>query len=233
MAFCLAGAGLPCSAQFLPSLQAKTPEEFDDYLLVAGAVEPKQVTKAAARFAERWPSSELAVRVFELQLEAYRKLGDARNALAAGERGLAAAADYLPLLAETAAIEANETSEAARLARAKGRAERALQLLASATAPRSLRPEEWEAATGRVASKAHAALGMVAFKRGETAAAIREFEEAMRLHPAPGDATQKYRLAMLYREAGRKAEARALLEQVVRSGEVVLERMAREALREF
>lgn len=229
----LAETSGPCAAQFLPSLQAKTPEEFDDYLLVFGAAQPIDAVEAAARFARRWPSSELSVRVFELQLEAYRKLGDVKGAKAAGELGLAAAHDYLPLLVETASLLANDARNPAELGTALQRAERALQLLQTATAPRYLRPDEWESATARLASRAHAVLGLVAFKKNRTALAIREFQEAVKLHPSPPDPSQQYRLAMLYRMQGRNSEARILLEQVERSGEPALQKLAQEGLEEI
>jgi tetratricopeptide (TPR) repeat protein len=231
----LAAAAVPSLAQFLPTLQAKTPEEFDGYLLVAGATEPAEIVQSAARFARQWPSSELAVRVFELQLEAYRKLGDAKGALAAGERGLAAAKDYIPLLVAAAYIEANESSDPARLAVASWRAKRALELLGAATASRDLRPPQWEFAVARAASTAHATLGMVAFKGGQAAIAIGEFEQALKLHPPPPDPAQQYRLALLYREQGKTAEARSLLEIVASAASAadpLLRELARKALQQ-
>ncbi|MFN7923871.1 MAG: tetratricopeptide repeat protein [Bryobacteraceae bacterium] len=227
MACCLAA---PCVAQFLPSLQAKSREEFDAYLTAVGAPSPHTLVEAAARFAARWPESELTVRVCELQLEAYRKLGDAAAALAAGERGLRAAPGYPPLLVEAAAIEANATTDRSRLEKARARAREALERIEAASAPRDMRPEAWEQAVARLSSRAWAASGLAAFKLGRDSEAIAEFERALALHPPPADPSQQYRLALLYRASGRATEARRLLEQVARCGDAAFEKMARAAL---
>jgi Flp pilus assembly protein TadD len=62
------------------------------------------------------------------------------------------------------------------------------------------------------ASTPRVLLGKLLVKKGETEPAARCFEEALKLDP--NDHTAAYQLAVLYRKAGRMAEAQALMETV-------------------
>src|SRR5947208_8169040 len=84
----------PSYSQFLPDLQAKTPEEYDAYLDV---IDGPVIEKGAA-FERDFPASTLRLPVSEMTAREWRSLGDAVQAVAAAERGLAIAPDYVPLL---------------------------------------------------------------------------------------------------------------------------------------
>src|SRR5579872_1940637 len=71
-------------AQFLPRLQAHSEAEFDAYLEVERTRDPN----LCEVYAKTWPESELLPRVYEIQFESYRSLGDLNRALAAGARAL-------------------------------------------------------------------------------------------------------------------------------------------------
>lgn len=79
-------------------------------------------------------------------------------------------------------------------------------------------------------AEARAALGVVAFKRGNTNAAVQDLEAAVSADQAP---KHLYRLAMLYVESGRKEKARLLFERVVSGGEPELAARARQALTSY
>src|SRR5262245_22755057 len=116
------GVGM-APAQFLPNLQAHTPEEFDAYLDVIEAQAETKI-RTARRFLTAYPESELCLRVYELLAEACRRQGDATCASEAARSGLKVAPDYIPLLTTLGAIEANTSPSPDRAP-----AERALRLL--------------------------------------------------------------------------------------------------------
>ena len=180
----------------------------------------------AAVFEQAFPQSALRLPVCELVTKAWRSRGDAAQAIAAAERGLAIAPDYLPLLVDIADLLANGSQ---RLDRAEGAARRALELLATVKAPLRITPDEWTAAVSKLRARAHGALGLVRFKRDDTAGAIKEFEAAM-AETAGGDPLLHYRLGRLYAVSGRTADARSQLQKALHSGDKVLRERARTAL---
>jgi tetratricopeptide (TPR) repeat protein len=196
-------------AQFAPVAQARTPEEYDAFL---GVVEAAGAPAAAERFLRDWPDSELRGRVYEMGFEACRRQGRRTEALAWGEKALAANPHHLPLRAALAALRANGAGSPEELARAEADARRALADLEAYRPPKSVARAEWRRIDGRCRADALTALGLVAFKRGDTPGAIQAFETAARLAPAP-DAALLYRLGKLYQLAGRKQDAAKLFAQ--------------------
>jgi tetratricopeptide (TPR) repeat protein len=223
-ALCIA-ISLPSYAQFLPNLQAKTPEEYDAYLDVLDG----PVLEKGAAFERSFPESALRLPVCELMTRAWRAQGDASRAVEAASRGLAIAPDYIPLLVELADLLANGSRD---LDRAANAANRALELLQNAKAPRRVRAEEWIAAVATLRARAHGALGMVLFKRDNDGGAIKEFEEALAVESNDSPALH-YRLGRLYAVSGRKAEARRHLEEAAKRGEKAIRELANAALAEL
>jgi tetratricopeptide (TPR) repeat protein len=214
----------PAFSQFLPDLQAKTPEEYDAYLDVLDG----PVLERGAWFEQKFSQSALRLPVCELIAKAWRSKGNAAEAIAAAERGLLIAPVYLPLLVELADLLSNESRN---LDRAEWAARRALELLTSAKAPLRVTPEEWIKAVSAYRARAHAALGMVRFKRDDTKGAIQEFEAA--LADKSDDALLHYRLGKLYAVSGRIPEAREQLAKAAQSEDKVLRERARAALAEI
>ena len=103
LAVVLTAVSIPSYSQFLPDLQAKTPEEYDAYL---DAIDGPVIEKGPA-FERDFPASALRLPVCELMAREWRSRGDAVQAAAAAERGLAIAPDYVPLLVEIADLLAN------------------------------------------------------------------------------------------------------------------------------
>jgi len=209
-------------AQFLPNLQARTPEEFDAYLDVSEAQAEPQI-RAARRFLTAYPESELRLRVYELLAEACRGQGDAAGAAEAARQGLKIAPDYIPLLTTQGSIDAN-TSPSPDPAPAA----RALRLLETVKAPVHVEAGTWLRETARLRAENLASLGIGAFKRDRRDEAIQFLEASVKLTPQPAN---QFRLAMLYLDSGQQAEARVLLEQVARSGEADLRTRAQLALK--
>jgi tetratricopeptide (TPR) repeat protein len=217
-------------AQFTSAGQANSPEEFDAYLLVLSKTSPKEVISAAGDFERHWPHSELLAHVSELELEAYRALGDSEKAILAGEKALKAAPDNLVVLTNLAYIIANSTIDPQQLARAEGYARSELNLSRSIRVPKRISPKEWDEIQGRLSSTAHAALGLVAYKRGDIAGAIQKFETAVKLAPVP-DPAQYYRLGMLYETSGNQSKAVDMLHRAAESNDPAIRQLAERELK--
>jgi tetratricopeptide (TPR) repeat protein len=221
----LVGLGAKCLAQSPSAGQANSRQEFDEYLLVLSKTAPREILSAAGTFERQWPRSELLAHVLELELEAYRSLGDSANAIHAGERALKAAPDNLLVLTNMAYIIASSTSDRQQLARAERYARRELELSRTIRIPKKISPKEWDEIQGRRNSTAHATLGLVAYKLGDIARAIQEFETAVKLAPAP-DAAHYYRLGMLYQASGNKSGAIEMLGRAAESNDPTIKRLA-------
>jgi tetratricopeptide (TPR) repeat protein len=221
-----------CSAQFAPSPQANSAEEFDSYLAVLAAEDPAATIAAGDAFLRAWPDSGLRGHVYERQFEAYRRLGDSSKAILAGESALAGAPDNLMVLADLSLVLANGTTEPKRLARSEECARKAIALSKSMRIPRFIAPGEWAQTAALVNSRAHAALGLVAYGRADISGAIRELEAAVALAPRP-DGTQYYRLGMLYRISGNIAAAKDHFRQAARSEEAEIQDLANRELRQL
>lgn len=215
----------PCYSQFLPDLQAKTPTEYDGYLDVLEG----PVLEKGATFERAYPQSPLRLPVCELMAREWRSHGNREQAIAAAERGLAIAPDYIPLLVEVADLLANGPQ---RLDRAAHAARHALQLLDRVKAPLRIAPQDWMSAVAKLRARAHVAFGMVQFKQDNWAGAIKAFQSALAAG-AGDDPILHYRLGRLYSVTGQIAEARRELEQAALGPDKVLRDLAKRALAEL
>jgi tetratricopeptide (TPR) repeat protein len=222
-------SGLNVLPQSPSAGQARSREEFDGYLLVLSKSVPKEVIPAAEDFERQWPSSELLAHVLELKLEAYRSLGDSFNAILAGERALKAAPDNILVLTNIAYIIASTSNDRQQLARAEHYARRELELAKTIRIPKRISLAEWDEISGQQNSTAHAALGLVDYKRGDIAGAIKEFETAVKLAPVP-DPAQYYRLGRLYRASGNEFQAIEMLRRAVASNDPAIRPLAESEL---
>jgi tetratricopeptide (TPR) repeat protein len=215
-------------SQFLPSLQADSKEEFDEYLRVEASTTPKEIIERSSAFLDRWPRSQLAARIHEIRFFAYRDQGDSEQARAAGENALRTAPDNLTVKSALAVLLApKEPEHAASLA------QDALRSLDSFRVPRNVTPDRWAKLAGAIRSEAHMALGIVRFQQGDMAGAISALEAADRSTITPNGAVC-LRLGRLYAAAGRNADARRLFERAIQAGDDAAAALARrdlEALR--
>jgi tetratricopeptide (TPR) repeat protein len=216
---------LPCYSQFLPDLQAKTPAEYDAYLDVLDG----PVIEKGAAFERDFPQSSLRLPVCELLAREWRSRGQREQAIAAAERGLAIAPDYIPLLVEVADLLANGSH---RLDRAAQAAQHALELLDRVKAPLRIAAEDWTAAVAKLRARAHTALGLVKFKKDDRVGAMKAFLAALAAGGGD-DPMLHYRLGRLYAVNGELAEARRELEHAALSPDKLLRDLARKALAEL
>ena len=192
--------------QFAAEPQAQTPEEFDAYLIVLGKASPKEIINAGIDFTRNWPHSGLCAHVFAMEMNAYSALDKPTFAIQAGEKALQGAPDNLEVLAQLAYILADSSSSSEGLARAQELAHKEIEAAKTMRLPKSISPSQWGQLQGQFGSTAHSALGLVAYKRGNLAEAIQEFETATKMAPAP-DPTLYYRLGLLYKVRGSFKEA--------------------------
>lgn len=237
-------AGLACPlflamAQFGPFLdlgsapQAKTQQEFDAYLDVLAADDPRDRVAACTAFMGAHPRSALRGLVSVHEMEAHRQLDDFAGVLSSGERVLQLLPDNLRALLTLAAAIPNAPVEAPRwemqLDQAEGFARRALEVMDRKEIPKSIGLEEWKAFRAGMASEAHEALGHVATKRGQTERAVREFEQAVRLNPN-AEGRQWFRLGIAYALAGRAGEASEALLRAADLGPALVAERATQAI---
>src|SRR4051794_11996336 len=216
---------LPCYPQFLPDLQAKTPAEYDAWLDV---LDGPVLVKGAA-FERDYPSSSLRLPVCEMLAREWRSQGNQEQAIAAVERGLALAPDYIPLLVELSDLLSNTSKELGRAAEA---ARHALELLDRAHAPSRIAPAEWISVVNRLRGRAHGALGMVQFRKDDPEGALKEFQSALAAG-AGDDPVLHYRLGRLYALTGKLTEARRELQIAAMSADTALRDLAKKALTEL
>ena len=239
----LAGLALPClqaPAQFGRLLdiegapQAKTQEEFDEYLEVLAADDDRNRAAEARDFLAAYPESALQGLATVYQMEAFKALDDFGGVLSSGERVLELLPENLrALLTLAAAIPnavRNATEERDLLDRAESYATRALAVMERNKIPRSIRLEEWKRFRAGMASEAHEALGHIAAKRGQIERAMGEFELAVELNPVP-DGRQLFRLGAAYAAVGKASEAGDTLRRAVALGPELVRQRAQQELR--
>lgn len=219
----LAIANIRVSGQFLPDLQAKTPEEYDAYLDVLDGPLPEK----GVFFERTYPKSALLLPVYALMAREWRSQGDAERATEYARKALAISSDYAPMLTELADLLANR---GVNLDEALKAGRRALTILEEIRAPRRVPAADWTAAVAKLRASAHGAIGLTLFRKDDIPGAIAEFEKAIAVQPATPEPMIHYRLGRLYVVSGRKAEGRKHLEEAARQGDEVLRERAQQAL---
>lgn len=239
----LAGLALPgpqAPAQFGPLLdiegapQAKTQEEFDQYLEVLAATDARKRVAEARDFLAAYPESALLGLATVYLMEAHKDLDDFGGVLSNGERVLELLPENLrALLTLSAAIPnavQDATEERVLLDRAESYATRALAVMKRKEIPRSIRLEEWKGFRAGMASEAHEALGHIAAKRGQIERAMGEFELAVELNPVP-DGRQLFRLGAAYAAVGKVSKAGATLRRAAALGPELVRQRAEQELK--
>lgn len=205
-----AGAQLGPLADPSQAPQAQTQEEFDQYLGIIAESDPKQVIQRVAEFVHAFPDSRLAGVAYQYEMHAREETGDIDGMLAAGKLALAANSDNLNTLLTLAPAAANAApgrkDRAELLAEAQTWASSALVALEKTKAPRQWPLAKWMAEKRRMQAEAHETLGVIALDEADSATAVREFQTAVDLQPAP-DGSRFLRLGLALLERGTKDEA--------------------------
>ena len=197
--------------------QAKTPEEFDLYLDFAEARDAEVKHRAALNLEQAYPQSELLVYIYQSELEYARSQNLNSSVISVGEKALALAPDNIPVLLALAEVMPNGQVNSRLLDRSEAYARRALDLSESRHMSTQLTLDDCDNLRRKIRSRAYAALGLVAMKRGAVQLATQEFERAVAENPDT-DGVQLYRLAKLYLTSGRRANAAALFQKAFQAG---------------
>ena len=220
-------AGL--KAQFTSEPQALTYEEYDQYLSVLSQSDPSGVIAAGESFEKAFPSSALLPTVYRMELDAWKAMGDARQAIFVGKKALQLVPENVDVMSELAYLIADTESNPASLKEAKNYGTGTIEFLDKLQIPRSIPPKEWKPLRGAIESRAHSALGLVAFKSGLLQESITEFELAL-LPGAVDEAATSYRLGIAYRLSGLQEKARSALMRAASSDDLEIRRRAEQEL---
>ena len=216
-------------ARCLP--EARTPEEFDLYIEFHEASDAETKHKAALRFEQAYPDSQLLIYVYRSEFEYARSRNLHQDAIAAGEKALRAAPADMPALIGLAEILPHNTDDRVALSSAEEYAERVLKEINRLELPYEVPFQECEEIRRFLQSRAYAALGYVAAKRGELAQAIEEFERAVATSSEPVG-VQLFRLGKLYRAARREQEATEMFRRASKAGPVDITLLAESELKQ-
>ena len=197
--------------------QAKTPEEFDLYLDFDEAQDARVKHRTALNFEQSYPQSELLVYVYQSELEYARARNLNSSVISVGQKALALAPDNIPVLLALAEVMPNGEVDPRSLDRSEAYARRALDLSESRHVSPQLTLDDCDNLRRKIRSRGHAALGLVAMKRGAVPLATQEFERAVAENP-DADGVQLYRLAKLYLVSGRRADATSLFQKAFQAG---------------
>ena len=172
---------------------------------------------AGLRFEQAYPDSQLLIYVYQSELEYARSRNLYQDAIAAGEKVLRAAPADIKALIGMAEILPHNTDDRVALSNAEEYARRVLKEVNRLELSYEVPLHECEEIRRFLQSRAYAALGYVAAKRGELAQAIEEFERAVATSPDPVG-VQLFRLGKLYRAARREREATEMFQRASKAG---------------
>jgi tetratricopeptide (TPR) repeat protein len=170
----------PAMPSLGPAPQARTSQEFDDWLDLVDSANPASTVRQAADFLARYPRSEFAARVYQAQMLAYQQMENYEGTVAAGKKALALDPSNLHVLATLANVIPNpgggRRPDDEQLEAAAKYARQALGQLTVQKIPRSLDLREWQRIKLKIEVSARAALGLISLLRGQTTDAIRELQ---------------------------------------------------------
>jgi len=147
-----------------------------------------QIISQGQAFLGKYALSTYRPVVYAKVVVAYLNAGQLEKLASTGQAALAEDPNNLPVLAMMAAtlprINPQGLDAAQRLDLAERCARRALQLGSAMTKPEGLQQEQFERARDEQLGMAHSGLGIVYYRRGDTAASVSELDLATKLDPA-------------------------------------------------
>lgn len=164
-----------------------------------------------------------------MELDAWKAMGDAKQAILVGKKALQVVPENVDVMSELAYLIADTESNPTSLKEAKTYGAGTIEFLDKLQIPRSISPKEWKPLRGAIESRAHSALGLVAFKSGFLQESITEFELSLQTGAADEAATF-YRLGISYRLAGFEEKARSSLTRAAASHDSEIRRRAEQEL---
>jgi tetratricopeptide (TPR) repeat protein len=182
--------------------QAKTHVEFTDYNTAYGITGGAAVEKASDEFAAKYPDSELKVYLYSKAMHEYQNENNPAKMLSTGDKVLQFDPDNSIALVLTASVLADSLNDAdtdrqAKIARVRKNSTHALDTVDAAfAAPPNATPAMVAEYKSTLRSMAHSALGIVALKTGDDAAAENELKLAAGQNQSQPDPYIWYHLAL-------------------------------------
>ena len=163
--------------------------------------DPKKIETGEA-FLQKYPESRYRSPVYGALVYAYVQAGQVQKMQEYGEKEIALVPNdvtTLALMAQTLprSIRSGTTpAEAAQLlAKAEQYSKQAIEITPTIPKPPTMTDDQFTSAKNQNLAMAHSGLGLVYYRRGKTAEAITEFDEAVKIDPNP-DQVNYYLLGM-------------------------------------
>jgi tetratricopeptide (TPR) repeat protein len=166
-------------------------EEEDDYQAFA-SLKPQQadlIVSQGQAFLRKYALSSYRPNVYSRLAIIYLNTNQLDKLVSTGQLALNEDPDNLPVLALMAATlprtQPQGLDASQRLDLAERYARRAIRLSATLTRPSGLTEEQFERAKDEQLAMAHTGLGLVSYRRGDTAGSVSELDQATKLDPTP------------------------------------------------
>lgn len=214
---------------------AKSQQELQDYQAGAAAPTGSALERAAADFAQKYPSSQLRLLLYLKSLRQYQRENDSSGILSSGESVLALQPDNELALVLTSTVladglTADDPDKNKKVATINDRTAHALRLLEAAkgttTAPSSSDPPALYRAT--LEATAYSALGIMKLKTGDDAGAEKDLHAGAALAEIRPDPYIWYHLALAQDRRKKYRSALYSIEQAMQlaSANLQLQRLA-------
>lgn len=180
---------------------AKSQQEYQDYRAAANAPTGSALERAAADFAQKYPSSELRLQLYLKSLRQYQRENDSGGILSAGESVLALQPDDELALVLTSTVladglTADDPDKGKKIATINDRTARALHLLDAARGTPASSPADSSLYRTTLQATAYSALGIMKLKTGDDAGAEKDLRAGVALAEVRPDPYIWYHLAL-------------------------------------
>ena len=181
----------PASAEAKPEPAPVSKEEEDSYRAFLALTEKQTdlIISQGQAFLSKYALSAYRPSVYSRIEIAYLNTNQVDKLIATGQLALNEDPDNLAVLALMSAtlprLEPRGIDAAQRLDLAERYARRAIHLGASVSRPAGMTEEQFERARNEQLAMAHTGLGLVSYRRGDTAATVSELDQATKLDPTP------------------------------------------------
>ncbi len=175
---------------------------------------------AAKELIQNFADTEFKELAFQIVAMTYQQTGDVENMIIYADKVLEVNPNGYQAMLMIATGLAQRTKEfdldkEEKLGRAEKQANKAMEVIPTAPKPRAdITDPQWEGAKKDALSEAHQALGMIAGVRKKYDVAIDEYKKSIEGASTP-DAATMVRLGSTYNQAGKPAEAIAILDKAL------------------
>jgi tetratricopeptide (TPR) repeat protein len=180
---------------------ARSQQEYQDYRTAAAAPTGSALERAASDYAQKYPSSELRLVLYQKSLRQYQRENDSAGILSAGENVLALDPDDELALVLTSTVladglTADDPQKSKKVATINDRTTRALHVLDRAKPTASSNPDPSALYRTTLQATAYSALGLMKLKTGDDAGAEKDLRAGAALAELRPDPYIWYHLAL-------------------------------------